>query len=784
MLNLGLFLIIAFLACPGASAGEDPSFRELLDKSSTDPLLAGINNDERLVEALRAEVLSPWRKSWLIGDAAAYAALFGPNGEDLNWSAPPQSPRRERDGIKESVWILKGSAAGSSGARRYLKSFKTIEDFRLEVLKATPRDGAASLEVLFDLRGLTSRGGRRHDRGRLLLELKRAGDQWKLASVKAEEMESLASSGTAFEDATEAFGLGQLPVIDRREAIRRGGYALAAADYDGDGKPDMMMGSWGPLRLMRNAGGRFEDVTEKAGLASETLVKAAAFVDLDNDGDKDLFLLRFHDAEIEEDAIAYRNKGDGTFQRVTGLLPRSRKYDQAMPLAVADFDLNGSLDLYLGFPGSRDFTNLGREPNTKAPQGVWLNQGSWKFKEAPHDSPMWLDPEPVYPHSVVAADINGDRKPDLLVSEDRGNVSPLYRNEGGGRFRNVTKESGIVNWSWGMTAVTGDYDGDGATDLALTNIDFLASRRILATRASREAGPAEMNALERVRANMPGNRLFRNKGDGTFEETTDKAGIRWAGEGPAGASWIDFNSDGWLDLYVSNGLWSGGSNDISSLFTRLHIAREASYAENAVESALGSPIARPTEGSAPNKILQILRADPSLSMAGSQRNRLFRNNGDGTFTEIGYLAGADRLEDGYVSSSVDIDGDGRQDLLLRNGDPAPGLSYPSVVLLRNKLGKNASLSVTLEGTKSNRDGVGARLELDIAGRRLVRETLSVTGTSQSEPGAFFGYGGASRAERLVVRWPSGLVSELKNLKPGRIHVVEGRTDGAAGVGSR
>lgn len=779
-----LFLITAFLASSPAYSVEDPAFAALREKSSRDPLLSGVNRDEALVESLRAEILAPWEKSWLSGDAESFARLFVQEGRDLDWSSSPSKPRRSRDGVREFSWNLKSVPAGARQARLYLKGFQSIDDFRLDAAKITPQEGSARLEVLFDLRGRTARGGRRQDRGRLALELKRSGERWLVMKVEAREMERLESRGTVFEDATEAFGLASVPVVDRREAIRRGGYALSVADYDGDTRPDMMVGSWGPLRLLRGTGKRFEDVTEKAGLAAESLVKAAAFADLDNDGDKDIFLLRFTDTSLSDDAVAYRNKGDGTFERVTGLLPRSRKYDQAMPMALADFDLDGSLDLYLGFPGSRDFTNFGREANVKAPQGVWLNRGAWTFEEAPHDSPMWLEPDPVYPHSVVAADINGDRKPDLLVSEDRGNISPLYRNEGGGRFRNVTRGSGIVNWSWGMTAVTGDYDGDGHTDLALTNIDFLAARRILESRAGRESSAEEKQALEKVRANMPGNRLFHNKGDGTFEETTDSAGIRWAGEGPAGGAWVDYNSDGWLDLYVSNGLWSGGSSDISSLFSRLHLAREAAYAYDAVESALGPPVARHSEGVGQNEMLRILRADPSLSMAGYSRNRLFRNNGDGTFTELGYLAGADRIEDGYVAAAADVDADGRQDLVLRNGDPAPGRKFLSVILLRNMSERSGSLAVTLEGSRSNRDGVGARLELEVAGRRLVRETQSVTGTSQSEPGAFFGLGGALKAERLVVRWPSGLKEEFKDLKPGRIHIIEGQSGRTAGLGSR
>lgn len=786
-LGWAVFVLGVTLARAGQSNADPASPEKRLagieSQIASDPLLAGINSDEDLVVELDAALLSSWERAFLARDAEAFTAL-GP-GARLNFESAQRTLRREREGVREYDWTL---AAGgkSSEAKRYLARFERIDHFNLSPWRVTPRESSVELEVNYDLRGETAHGSRRQDRGRLVLELKRAPSQaWTLQSVRPLAMESLEAKQPVFADATAAWGLDRVPVVDRREAIRRGGYAIAAADYDGDKRPDLLVGGWGPVKLYRNTGSGFEDVTEKAGLQGETLVKSAAFADLDNDGQRDLLLLRFVENGKEKsggkDFIAYRNVG-GKFVRAGEKLTRSRIYDRTMPIAMADFDRDGNLDLYLGFPGSRDFTStIGKDSQSLKTQGLWLNDGKWNFSEVSKESEIWNDGN-IYPHSAIASDIDRDGWPDLVVMNDRAGVSPVYRNLGAGRFKEVSSDVGIVNASWAMTSAAGDYDGDGFVDLAVTNIDFLASRRILASRAGRST-PEENTSLESVRFNSVGNRLFRNKGDGTFEETTDKAGIRWAGEASAGAEWLDVSNTGRHDLYILNGLWSGGARDISSLYMRVMAHRKAQYAHDVVDGVMDSPLSQPDEMSGPNPLLGLLRQikspgtdQPALSMAGGQRNAYFRNNEDGTFTEVGYLLGADRTEDGYVVSMADVDGDGDQDMLLRNGDPAPGMTHPTVTLLLNQTPTEGhrSLTVYAEGGKSNRDGIGARVTAVLGQRRIVREIRGPVGASQSEPVAFFGLGTAEKVDRLEVFWPSGLNEEFAGVPAGRVVLREGK----------
>ena len=158
----------------------------------------------------------------------------------------------------------------------------------------------------------------------------------------------------------------------------------------------------------------------------------------------------------------------------------------------------------------------------------------------------------------------------------------------------------------------------------------------------------------------------------------------------------------------------------------------------------GSNFAAVREEEQVNPILRMLRRhkntsdEYTFSLGGDQRNRLYRNNGDGTFTEVGYLEGADCAEDGYIVAPMDIDNNGTQDLVLRNTDPAIGNSYDPVILLENTSSTEA-LEVLFSGTRSP---LGARVIADFSSANgdytVTREVRSVNGAVQAEPNAFIG----------------------------------------------
>lgn len=783
---------------------------DINNRITNSPQLAWLRSSERVVGEVQRGVLDPWRTAWIARDAAAFARVFAPDAQAPAWASAARTQRRERGGIRELAWRPASAAPGDEAAR-YLAGLSQVDAVQLDVVRVETEGERASVDLRLDLRARATGGALREDRGRLRADLVRRSGEWRITRLEAvddlETLEPVAGRRPAFEDATASAGLDRVARVDRREAIRRGGYAIAVADCDGDQRADVLVGNHGALQLFRSTARGFEDITASSGLAGETLVKSAAFADMDNDGLQDILLVRFVDSPdthargdrmVDDmwdgpagggDFIAYRNRGDGRFERKGNVLTRSRHYDRSMPLAVSDFDGDGRLDVYVGFPGARDFTNDlsntgGR--NDRTHQGLWLNRGDWRFLETAQiaEARGSGNSRGIFPHAVLATDLSGDGRADILVVDDSGNISPVYRNEGNGAFREATREMGLAVEGWGMGASSADYDGDGALDLVLTSISFAAAERAQARLESPSVQlPAELRAELRNVANR-GVHLFHNRGNGTFEDATVRAGVPWAGAAPAGAEWFDYDNDGLLDLYVANGLWSGGPEDAESFFVQLTLDRET-RSEQIRDLAMSMPGAI---GAGANPMLSILRdfrgrlsnptagpisATPTLSLGARQRNRLFRNNGDGTFTDVAFLEGADRIEDGYVMAPVDVDNDGRLDLVLRNADPPPGQAFLPVVYLRNTGAEGRSLRVALRGTTNNRFGVGARVVATVGGRSLVREIRSVNGASQADPAAYFGLGTAGRVDGIEVRWPSGRVERFPGVDAGRVELREG-----------
>ena len=788
---------------PAPAAATSPSPRVaatklvgmLMNALERDEGLAGVNADERAYVAVQQDVLRPWSKAWVARDGAAFAALLADNAAGTSWANAPLIPVRDRDGVVEARPEPVAAADLGADVTAYLNAFAKLDDVSLYVFRFVPSGDAAELTVRYDVRGVTAAGERRTDRGELAVTVKRVAAHWRVASITATSAERLTLASDrqpTFADATVTAGLDAIPVTSRSEAIRRGGYAMAVADYDGDRRPDVLLGHFGRSQLLRNTGDGFEDVTEEAGLRGENLVKAAAFADLDNDGHRDIVLIRFipdaaaageasepcrdRGGKCHRDLVAYRNKGDGTFAFEGDILTRYDEFDRAMPMAIADFDKNGFLDIYIGFPGVRDFTNdLAHNPREGelVVNGVWLNDGKWNFTQVPTESEG-------FPHAAMVSDLDQDGDPDLVVVDDSGLESPVYLNDGAGKFARGNEATGIRLRGFGMAAAQADYDGDGLVDVTLTAIDLVDGRRLVNSWLDRSTGRLRATLAD-LKTSLVGNLLYRNDGE-RFVDVTAQAGLGFAGEAPAGVNFIDYNGDGEPDIYVSNGLWSGaGEQDLSSAFVRTLLRTDT------------DPIfeggADVSEMSGPNPVLDILREfrgdlanarggdvaeAPSLTMAGYERNRLFRNNGDGTFTEVGYLEGADRLEDGYVAAAADFDGDGRQDLMLRNCDPAPGVHFKTVTLLKNQGANRNTLTVFAQGSKSNRDGIGAVVTAKVGGRKLVRTIESTNGAIQGEPVAYFGLGAAAQVDELEVRWQSGLVERFAGVKRGVIRLDEGK----------
>jgi hypothetical protein len=792
--SLGLMGIISCNSSTKESGQEDAFQKEFLREMKqlvfSADVYSEINPLESRVAELEQGVLSPWVSSWTRKEK-------GPS-TGLNWSTSA-TVVRELDGVEESDWLpasvqLSEAGTDSDYSKDYLQSFSTINSFSLVVYDAAHRESNTEIWVRYDLRGTLLGGDRQHDRGqiRLLIDSNNS-----IIEATALDMERLVlSRAPSFTDSTEEWGLNAIPMSDRKEAIRRGGYALAVADYDNDKHPDVLVGNYGPIKLMRNTGTGFEDVTLQAGLDEDGLVKSAAFADLDNDGDRDLILLRFVvDAQDTlGNFVLYENTNDGQFVKHEHVLPRSRQYDRAMPLTLADLNGDGLLDVYIGFPGIRDFTSgiaARTRPSWLASQGVWFNQGGLSFSEI-SESNIILDNE-VYAHAALASDLNNDGVPELIIVDDSGRTNPIYQMSEGGVFVNAAEEMGLASSGLSMGITTGDFNGDGRLDLITTNVTLMAGERII-NEALRVGlpHPAYTQNFLRLKEDYKALRLYTNQGDGQFVEAL-QSGLTWSGDAAGAGEWIDYNHDGLLDYYLPNGLWSSGEKSIDSLFFRAELSadhdplqrgvdpeKDALYDSRSPDEQSGNVMQNDVHGGPifeepldANPMLRFLReADDEdgklkYSLGGHQHNRLYRNNGDGTFTEVGFLEGADRIEDGYIVSPVDVNNDGRQDLILRNTDPAPQTEYLPVVFLRNDREDAKTLSLHLSHG-SNETSVGAQVHAWIGEKHILRELRSVNGAVQADPTVIIGMGDSNSIDRLEVLWPSGVTVSVTDVSAGEL----------------
>lgn len=507
------------------------------------------------------------------------------------------------------------------------------------------------------------------------------------------------------------------------------GSGCAFWDYDGDGDADILLINSTPLydrepktpstmALYRNEGdGTFSDVTARAGLDLPMYGMGCAAGDYDNDGDSDLYVACLGANRL------FRNRGDGRFEDVTVQMGVG---DSTWSVCAVwlDYDRDGDLDLFAG-----------NYLQWSAARDDWLSARSSGRSYAP----QLYDPE----------------------------YSRLYRNDGD-RFKDVTNASGIgAKPGKGMSAVALDYNGDGWSDILMSN------------------------------DTMP-DYLFRNNGDGTFTEDGLLAGVAYSAAGEAksgmGVDAGDIRNAGREDVAVGNFAF-----EMISLFQNQD---GAYFTDRTLPSGIGRPSAPfvtfgvfffdyDLDGHldlfAANGHVDSRISEVKSHLSHAQRPLLYRNKGDGNFLEVGSTSGGLSVQRvGRGAAYADYDGDGDLDVLVsaNNGRPA---------LLRNDGGsRNQCLRVSLIGggtpaiaglrkpageqSWSNRDGIGATVRVrsgEGVQARFVRAGSSYC--SQSERILTFGLGSGRSADEIEVDWPSGRMERINNVSAGQtVTVREGR----------
>jgi tetratricopeptide (TPR) repeat protein/peroxiredoxin len=541
---------------------------------------------------------------------------------------------------------------------------------------------------------------------------------------------------------------------------------VSVADIDGDGFDDLYICQPAglPNRLYRNRGdGTFEDITESSGLGILENTACALFADFNNDGLQDVIVVR------ASGPLLFLNQGGGKFLRK----PEAFHFEQQPQgtftgAAAADYDRDGWLDIYFCLYAYYQGTDQYKYPvpyyaaENGPPNFMMRNNGDGTFRDVTRE--CGLDKNNTrYSFCCAWNDYDGDGWPDLYVVNDFGRKN-LYHNHGDGTFTDVAAEVGAEDTGAGMSVCWLDYDNDGNDDLYVADMWTAAGERISAQDIFQRDAPNQVRALYRKHA--MGNSLFHNAGlrgagsaiaAGAFEDRTASAGVgmgRWSWSSDA---W-DFDHDGFPDLYIANGVVSGPSReDLNSFFWRQVVANSPEEAMLSHDYEQGW-----------NAINELIRSDGTWS--GYERNVFYANNRDGTFSDVSGAVGLDFIEDGRAFAVADFDHDGRQEVFLKNRNAA------QLRVLKNVMRElPLAISFRLQGTKSNRDAIGAVVTIKTASGRQARTLQAGSGfLSQSSKELFFGLGDSKGPVQATIRWPSGLVQELRDLEPGRrIRVVEG-----------
>jgi Tfp pilus assembly protein PilF len=653
-----------------------------------------------------------------------------------------------------------------------------LTEFQMTAITSAP-DGRVTTEVRYDVVGQGTAAWRVEHVGAWAIEWRADTAGWRASKWTSRSLVTSRASQPLFDEIT-------LPAIGETAAFKEqlttgldawmatldsvltrdsnAHHGVSVGDADGDGLEDLFIAqpSGLPNRLLRARGdGTFEDVTGKAGLAILDDTAQSLFADIDNDGDQDLVM------STGTRMLLFSNDGSGRFQHVADAFRYQRPPQGVLTsIAMADYDRDGFLDLYVcvyayffGAGDDKAGTPAPYHDARNGPPGILLrNDGRGRFVEATAEAGLDAGNDR-YHFAAAWADYDEDGWIDLLVANDFGTKN-LYRNRGRQgtgpvTFEDVAAQAGVLDHGAGMSAAFVDYDNDGRLDIYTGNMWSPSGLRVTHSPQFMPDAPPDVRALYQRHAR--GNALFRNLGQGRFEDVTVPARAamgRWAWSSDA----LDFDVDGWDDLYVVNGMLTrqDGPDDLDGFFWRQVVARSP------LTRAKGTPY---DDGwRAINQLLI------KQSIASHQRNVLLRNDGRGGFDEVGGAAGLDLDQDGRSFAVFDLEGDGDPDLALMAARQSPQLR-----LFRNDVTSGARLAVRLSGTAGNRDAIGARVVVETDVLKRTRVVQAGSGfLSQHSRTLLFGLGASTRVTKVTIVWPSGVSQTLDEVAiNSRLNVVEG-----------
>lgn len=543
--------------------------------------------------------------------------------------------------------------------------------------------------------------------------MKRKARRWFFLILNLLIATSHAQMSVQFVDVTTEVGITFKHVngaSDRKFYLETMGSGAAFLDYDNDGNLDLYIVNGAPLSgfetatpptnvLYQNDGnGGFSDVTAAAGVGDTGYGMGCVAADYDNDGDSDLYVTNFGTNRL------YRNSGDGTFTDVTTHAGVEGGDKWSSSCAFLDYDHDGNLDLYV--------VN-------------YLDYDTAKDQD-------WYDARGrrIYSNPQVYSGIS-----DIL-----------YRNNGDGTFTDITRQAGVYNDAGkGLGVTCGDYDNDGRIDIYVAN----------------DTAP---------------NFLYRNVGDGRFVDIGPFAGAAYnehgVAEGGMGVDFGDYNNDGSLDIFVTN-----FSNETNTLY---HNTTDGALIDFTNIAGLGEVsflnLAFGTKFFDANNdgILDLFVANGHLyptesdALEYAQTDQLFINTGEGTFMDTSEQAGEyfSTKKVGRGAAFGDYDNDGDTDIFVVN------LNQEGVLLRNDGGNRHNWLTIKTVGVTSNRDGIGARVEVATRSHSQMKEVQAGSSyLSGHDLRLIFGLGAEMKAETVKITWPSGVEQTLVDVAANQLLVI-------------